>query len=128
MPSYVHFFRGVHVRELEAMSSFMETIYGSSIRGFGEDKMCCIPSKDKGFMVNDYYRILVGPTIYGFPWRNIWKQKIPSRVVFFVWTVALGKFLTIDNLQKRCGYWIGATCARVMVHQLTISSFTIPLL
>uniref|UniRef100_A0A7N2MQK8 Reverse transcriptase zinc-binding domain-containing protein n=1 Tax=Quercus lobata TaxID=97700 RepID=A0A7N2MQK8_QUELO len=101
MSSYVRFFRGVHVRELEAMSSFMETIYGSSIRGFGEDKMCWIPSKDKGFMVNDYYRILVGPTIYGFPWRSIWKQKIPSRVAFFVWTVALGKFLTIDNLQKR---------------------------
>ena len=36
----VTFFRGVHVRELEAMSSFMDTIYGSSIRGFDEDKMC----------------------------------------------------------------------------------------
>ena len=43
------------------MSGFMETICGSSIRGFGEDKMCWIPSKDKGFMVNDYYRILLGP-------------------------------------------------------------------
>ena len=31
----------------------------------------------------------------------IWKQKIPSRVVFFVWTAALGKCLTIDNLRKR---------------------------
>ena len=79
------FFRGVHVWELEAMSSFMETIYGSLIRGFGEDKMCWIPSKDKGFMVNDYYRILV----------------IPSRVAFFVWIVALGKCLMIDNLRKR---------------------------
>ena len=36
----VSFFRGVHAWELEAMSGFMETIYGSSIRGFGEDKMC----------------------------------------------------------------------------------------
>ena len=105
----VSFFRGVHARELEAVSGFMETIYGSSIRGFGEDKMCWIPSKDKGFMVNDYYRILVGPTIYGFPWRNIWKQKIPSRVAFFVWTVALGKFLTIDNLRKR-KVWILDWC------------------
>ena len=76
----VSFFRGVHAQELEAMLGFMETIYGSSIRGFGEDKMCWIPSKDKGFMVNDYYRILVGPTIYCFPWKSIWKQKIPSRV------------------------------------------------
>ena len=95
------FFRGVHARELEAMLGFMETIYGSSIRGFGEDKMYWIPSKDKGFMVNDHYRILVGPTIYSFPWKSIWKQKIPSRVAFFVWTAALGKCLTINNLRKR---------------------------
>ena len=69
----VRFFRGVHARELEAMSSSMDTIYGSLIKGFGEDKMCWIPSKDKGFMVSDYYRILVGNTIYGFPWKSIWK-------------------------------------------------------
>ena len=53
----VSFFRCVHVRELEALSSFMESIYGSSIRGFGKDKMCWIPSKYKGFLVKDYYRI-----------------------------------------------------------------------
>ena len=74
----VSFFRGVHAQELEAMSGFIETVYGSSIRGFGDDKICWLPSKDKGFMVNDYYRILVGLTIDGFPWRSIWKQKIPS--------------------------------------------------
>ena len=69
----VSFFRGVHARDLEALSSFMETIYGSSIRGFGEDKMCWIPSKDKGFLVKDYYQILAGPNILGFPWKSIWK-------------------------------------------------------
>ena len=62
--------------------------------------MCWIPSKDKGFMVSDYYRILVGNTFCGFPWKSIWKQKIPSKVAFFVWTAALGKCLTIDNLRK----------------------------
>ena len=63
--------------------------------------MCWIPSKDKGFLVSDYYRILVGTTFYGFPWKSMWKQKIPSRVAFFVWTAALGKCLTIDNIRKR---------------------------
>ena len=105
----VSFFRGVHVQELEALSSFMETMYGSSIRGFGEDKMCWIPSKDKGFLVKDYYRILVGPTTFGFPWRSIWKQKIPSRVAFFVWSAALGKYLMINNLRKR-KLWILDWC------------------
>ena len=36
----VSFFRGVCARELEALAGFMNTIYGSSVRGFGEDKMC----------------------------------------------------------------------------------------
>ena len=63
--------------------------------------MCWIPSKVKGFLVSDYYRILAGTAFFGFPWKSIWKQKIPSRVAFFVWTVALGKCLTIDNLRKR---------------------------
>ena len=91
----ISFFRGVHALELEAMSGFLDTIYGSSIRGFGEDKMCWKPSRVK---VNDYYRILVGSTDFYFPWKSIWKQKISSRVAFFVWTVALGKCLTINNL------------------------------
>ena len=98
----VSFFRGVHARELEAMLGFLDTIYGSSIRGFGEDKMCWKPSRVK---VNDYYRILVGSTDFCFPWKSIWKQKISSRVAFFVWTVALGKCLTINNLRKK-NVWI----------------------
>ena len=43
----------------------------------------------------------VGHSDQFFPWKSIWKQKIPSRVAFFVWTAALGKCLTIDNLRKR---------------------------
>ena len=50
----VSFFKVVHARELEAMSGFMDTIYGSSVTGFGEDKMCWKPNRDKGLMVNDY--------------------------------------------------------------------------
>ena len=32
----------------------------------------------------------------------VWWSKVPSRVAFFSWTVALGKILTISNLWKRC--------------------------
>ena len=39
----------------------------------------------------------------------MWKQKIPSRVAFFVWTAALGKCLTIDNIRKR-KVWILDWC------------------
>ena len=37
--------------------------------------MCWKPSRDKGFKVNDYFRILVGSIDYCFPWKNIRKQK-----------------------------------------------------
>ena len=63
--------------------------------------MCWIPNKVKGFLVSDYYRILAGTAFFEFPWKSIWKQKISFRVAFFVWTIALGKCLTIDNLRKR---------------------------
>ena len=36
-----------------------------------------------------------------FPWKCMWKAKVPSRVAFFIWTAAFGKILTIDNLRKR---------------------------
>jgi hypothetical protein len=31
----------------------------------------------------------------------MWRVKTPSRVAFFVWTEALGRILTLDNLRKR---------------------------
>ena len=34
---------GFHVQELQAVLSFMYTIYGSPVRGFGEDKMSWKP-------------------------------------------------------------------------------------
>uniref|UniRef100_A0A2N9HY77 Reverse transcriptase zinc-binding domain-containing protein n=1 Tax=Fagus sylvatica TaxID=28930 RepID=A0A2N9HY77_FAGSY len=36
-----------------------------------------------------------------FPWKMIWKAKVPPRIAFFSWSAALGKILTIDNLRKR---------------------------
>jgi hypothetical protein len=39
--------------------------------------------------------------IYSFPWKSIWKVKVPVRVSFFAWTAAPGRILTLDNLRKR---------------------------
>ena len=41
------------------MSSFMDTIYGATVKGFGENKMCWKPNRNKGFIVNNYYSLLV---------------------------------------------------------------------
>ena len=36
-----------------------------------------------------------------FPWKVIWKVKVPKRVAFFMWTAAHGQILTLDNLILR---------------------------
>ena len=61
----VSFFRGVH--ELEVVLSFMDTIYGSLVRGFDDDKMGWKPNRNKVFMINDYYRLLAGSNDSCFP-------------------------------------------------------------
>ena len=78
----------------------MDSIYAVSLRGVGEDKICWIPTKRRGFEVQSYYQVLTGSIDQSFPWKTIWKPKVPPRVAFFVWTIVLGKILTIDNLQK----------------------------
>ena len=49
------------------MSSFMDTIYGATVKGFDEDKMCWKLDRNKGFMVNNYYCLLVGSNDCCFP-------------------------------------------------------------
>ena len=86
---------------MEALRSFIHSIYSTPVRGTEEDKRHWLPCRRKGFTVSAYYHLLIGQKEHSFPWKIIWKQKIPSRVAFFVWTAALGKCLTIDNLRKR---------------------------
>lgn len=53
------------------------------------------------FEVRSYYRVLRSTTQPPFPWKTIWKLKMPTKVSFFLWTAALGRILTIDNLRRR---------------------------
>jgi hypothetical protein len=41
------------------------------------------------------------PSFPSFPWKNIWRFKAPTRVAFFICSIALGKILTHDNLCKK---------------------------
>ena len=45
---------------------------------------------------------IIAPNDHGnFSWKSIWKPKVPLRVAYLLWTVALGKILTTDNLRKQ---------------------------
>jgi hypothetical protein len=97
----VLFIRPVHDWELEEVSRFFELLYSQQIRHGGEDKICWTPLKRKNFEVKSYYKMRINLEPVDGPWKSIWKSKAPSRVVFFVWTAALGKILTMDNLHKK---------------------------
>ena len=62
--------------------------------------------RNKGFMVNDYYSLLVGSNDYCIPWKSTWKQKIPSRVALFL-NCCFGKKLNNWQFMKKEGLDIG---------------------
>ena len=66
--------------ELESFTSFLELLYSVTVEGFGEDKVWWQPSKTKGFQVKSYYKTLTIIGIDYFPWKSIWKTKVPPRV------------------------------------------------
>jgi len=57
--------------------------------------------QEENFEVKTFYKALVCHEAASFPWKGIWRVKAPKRVEFFVWTAALGKILTHDNLRRR---------------------------
>ena len=80
--------------EEEAFDWFMGLVYSLTLQGFGPDKACWKPAKNRGFEVRGFYNSFCLPTLVSFPWRMIWQLKVPSRVAFFCWSASLGKILT----------------------------------
>jgi hypothetical protein len=60
------------------------------------------PPKKKGlFKVKSFFYSLTCSGSSRFPWKSVCRTQAPSRVAFFVWSAALGKILTLDNLRKQ---------------------------
>jgi hypothetical protein len=87
--------------ESDSLMAPLELLYANLRLGNGEDTICWRVDKSKCFTGGSYYRVLTGTSHVSFPWKIIWKSRVPPRVAFFVWTTALGKILTIDNLRGR---------------------------
>ena len=83
------------------MSNFLDMLYSASVIGHGVDHICWKLSGLKIFQVRSYYQALSGKDGVVFPWKCIWRPRVPPRVTIFIWTAALGKILTLDNLQRR---------------------------
>jgi hypothetical protein len=97
----LNFLRPAHDWELEMISSFMEVLYQSGVKGYGPDKVWWQKSSGKGFQVKSFYKALLPSIGTSVPWKIIWKTKVPPRVRFFVWTAAMDRILTVQNLRRR---------------------------
>jgi exonuclease III len=95
------FTRYIQDWESEALMQLIEILYAKAGLGSGIDAIRWGAAKSKCFTVGSYYRALSGTYHGSFPWKMIWKSRAPPRVAFFVWTVTLGRILTIDNLRRR---------------------------
>ena len=99
----VGFIRNFNDWEIDGAAAFSHLLESHIPFREGEDCMRWKPKNSGEFTVQSFYETLRGSPPMSFPWKAIWKVKAPRRVSFFIWTAALGKILTSDNLIKR-GY------------------------
>jgi hypothetical protein len=96
----VSFIRALNDWEVEELASFYSLLYSFKLVG-GNDKIWWVPNRKGKFEVRSFYNEIISKATCPFPWKSIWCTKAPPRVAFFVWSAALGKILTQDNLRKR---------------------------
>ncbi|WMV45534.1 hypothetical protein MTR67_038919 [Solanum verrucosum] len=89
--------------EVERMIQFYNTLEQAKSLNFEEDRLLWKMDKDGTFKVKSAYKLLdiAIETKEGWPWKMIWKGKIPHKEACFTWLVAHQAVLTRDNLMKR---------------------------
>jgi hypothetical protein len=68
-------------------------VYSHRERREGDDKLWWVPSHKEKFDVRFFYRVHAYNDHASFPWKSIWRTKIPLKVAFFTWSTIIGKIL-----------------------------------
>ena len=63
----------------------MEFAYGSIFEqvGTGLLGLCWQPDKSDIFEVNSFYSVILKGSVNLFPWKSIWRVKVPLKAAFF---------------------------------------------
>lgn len=69
----------------------------------GEDRLWWQGNNKGSYRVNAAYHLMsqTNHQIPNWPWKLIWKTKVPYKVSCFVWLLAREAASTLDNLMKR---------------------------
>ena len=86
--------------ELGEYTDLMAFLYQLKIKRTVVDQMRWACTTSGLFEVRSFYRLLTSHNTTNFPWRSIWQSRVPQKVAVFIWLVAQGKILTLDNLRR----------------------------
>ena len=79
-------------------------------RGEGCDSLCWHLNGSVKFDIPAFYHKIRNATLSTFPWKFMWKVKVPKRVVFFMWTTAYDLILILDNFMFRSRLLLNYCC------------------
>lgn len=97
--------------EIDRLTEFFNTLELFTGITTSEDSIKWQGNKQGEFSIRSAYKEfnLFNNQIGCWPWKMIWKVKIPYKVSCFTWLLARGKALTQDNLCKR-GHHLCSKC------------------
>ena len=97
---FYFFLHAVHYLESESVNLFFERIFSMKVyQGFADKEIQAF-SKNRGFKVKFYYKILRRGDETYFPWKSVWHVHCAPDVSFFAWLAENGENLTTGNLRK----------------------------
>ena len=79
----LRFYRAFEDWELVASFFLLQFIQTRIPRGDRKDTLCWWLKGDGKFNTRSYYQAIRGTPTSLFPWKGVWKPKIPKRVAFF---------------------------------------------
>jgi hypothetical protein len=97
----VSFIREALDWEVDDFVSFFQALHSVKVSRGSEDKLWWVSSKKGLFKIKSFFYSLASTGSSRFRWRSVWRTQAPSRAAFFVWSAALSKILTLDNLRMR---------------------------
>ena len=106
----LRFHREFNDWELVASYSLLHFIQSQIPRGGGCDRLRWDLNGSGKFDTRSFYHKIQNVASSTFPWKGIWKVKVPKRVAFFMWTAVHGQIITLDNLMLRGRPLVNCCC------------------